>query len=98
MAGKHNHIQSGKNLTGELTLIEIAKRFSTEEAAREYFEKLRWPNGPICAHCGNADQDRIYKVTPNPAKKFAPVSTSAQSADKVSPSLSGPCVRTRISR
>jgi hypothetical protein len=70
MASKHNLVPSGKNPQGDLTLIQIAQRFSTEEAAREYFEKLRWPNGPICPHCGNADQARVYKVTPNPAKKI----------------------------
>ncbi|MGH6847788.1 MAG: IS1595 family transposase [Methylocella sp.] len=46
------------------------QRFSTEEAAREYFESLRWPNGPVCPHCGNADQERVYKVTPNHEKKI----------------------------
>jgi transposase-like protein len=70
METEHNPIPSGKNPNGDLTLIRIAQRFSTEEAAREYFEKLRWPNGPACPHCGNADQARIYKVTPNPAKKI----------------------------
>lgn len=70
MVSKHNPIPSGKNEAGDLTLIQIAQRFSTEEAAREYFEKLRWPNGPVCAHCGNANADRIYKVTENPAKKI----------------------------
>ena len=50
--------------------MEIMKRFATEEAARDYFEKQRWPNGPVCAHCGNDDQARIYKVTANPAKKI----------------------------
>jgi transposase-like protein len=70
MASKHNQIPSGKNPKGDLTLIQIAQRFSTEESARDYFEKLRWPNGPVCPHCGNADQARVYKVTPNPAKKI----------------------------
>lgn len=54
----------------ELTLVEMTRRFSTEESAREYFEKLMWPHGPACRHCGNADQDRIYKLTPNPGKKI----------------------------
>lgn len=54
----------------ELTLLEMTRRFSTEESAREYFERLMWPNGPVCRHCGNADQSRIWKVTPNPAKKI----------------------------
>jgi transposase-like protein len=49
----------------DLTLLEIMRRFSTEEAARAYFEKLRWPNGPTCPHCGNGDTDRIYPVTAN---------------------------------
>ena len=38
--------------TPELTLVKIAARFSTEEAVRAYFEKLRWPEGPACPHCG----------------------------------------------
>lgn len=54
----------------ELTLIEIAKRYATEESAREYFENLRWPDGPFCPHCGNADSERIYKVTPNQKAKI----------------------------
>lgn len=72
MANEHNSIPSGKNPKGDLTLIQIAQRFSTEESAREYFEHLRWPNGPVCAHCGNADQERVYKLTPNPEKRIRP--------------------------
>ncbi len=26
--------------------------FNNEEAARKHFEASRWPNGPICPHCG----------------------------------------------
>ncbi|MCC6156484.1 MAG: IS1595 family transposase [Deltaproteobacteria bacterium] len=44
-------------------------RFSTEEAARDYFEKIRWPNGPVCPHCGNDDRKRIYDIEANPKKK-----------------------------
>ena len=54
----------------DLTLMKIMDRFSTEEAAREYFENIRWANGPICPHCGNVDQKRIYKIAANPAKKI----------------------------
>lgn len=61
---------TSKQKPADLTLMEITRRFSTEEAARDYFERLRWPNGPVCAHCGNVAQDRIYKVTPNPEKKI----------------------------
>lgn len=47
----------------DLTLLEIMRRFSTEEAARAYFEAIRWPNGPVCPHCGSAD--RAYARTAN---------------------------------
>ena len=47
----------------DLTLLEIMRRFSTEEAARAYFERIRWPNGPVCPHCGSAGQ--AYALTPN---------------------------------
>lgn len=32
------------------------KIFTDEEAARAHFEALRWPNGPICPHCGGVDE------------------------------------------
>lgn len=47
----------------DLTLIEIMRRYSTEEAARAYFESMRWPNGPVCPHCGSAEKH--YARTPN---------------------------------
>ena len=56
--------------TNDLTLMQITQRFSTEEAARDYFEQMRWPTGPVCPHCGNAERERIYKVTPNLEKKI----------------------------
>jgi len=33
-----------------------APRFTDEEAARQHLESLRWPNGPVCPHCGGADR------------------------------------------
>jgi transposase-like protein len=35
--------------------------FSDEEKAREAFEAVRWPDGPICPQCGNLDQEKIVK-------------------------------------
>lgn len=54
----------------ELTLLEIARRFSTEEQARDYFERIRWPNGPVCPHCGNST--RIYSRTANASTRTRP--------------------------
>jgi transposase-like protein len=36
--------------------------FQDEDKAREALEALRWPDGSICPHCGNSDQDKIAKV------------------------------------
>jgi transposase-like protein len=37
------------------TLLELEKRFSTEDACREYLFKLRWPEGFLCPRCGGQD-------------------------------------------
>ncbi len=29
--------------------------YNDDNAAREYLEGLRWPDGPICPHCGSVD-------------------------------------------
>ena len=36
--------------------------FNDLDKAREALEMARWPNGPYCPHCGNADEDLIAKV------------------------------------
>ena len=36
--------------------------FHNEDAARAYFEAMRWPDGPYCPHCGNSDQAKITKL------------------------------------
>jgi len=35
--------------------------FTDETTAREALEMVRWPNGPVCPHCGNLDQSKIAK-------------------------------------
>lgn len=32
--------------------IFSAPRFHNDDAARAYLERLRWPKGPVCSHCG----------------------------------------------
>ncbi|MFZ1940527.1 MAG: IS1595 family transposase [Terracidiphilus sp.] len=53
--------------TGEINLIELAQHFSNEDAAREYIERLRWPEGPVCPHCGEVNN--AYRLMPKPSKK-----------------------------
>jgi len=36
--------------------------FADADKAREHLEKLYWPDGPACRHCGNVDPIRISKL------------------------------------
>lgn len=54
----------------DLTLMEVMKRFSTEEAARTYLEEILWPTGKVCPHCKNAEQTKIWAIAANPEKKI----------------------------
>jgi transposase-like protein len=45
-----------------MNLADLMERFSTVEAAREYLEAQRWPDGPECPHCGLVGE--AYKITP----------------------------------
>lgn len=38
-----------------------APQFTDANAAREALEAVRWPNGPVCPHCGSVD-DQITKM------------------------------------
>lgn len=35
--------------------------FTDAEAAREHLEKLHWPNGPVCPHCGTVDEATLVQ-------------------------------------
>lgn len=45
----------------EINLIELAKEYSDEDKARSLMESLRWPDGPVCPHCGAKEH---YRLTP----------------------------------
>ncbi|HVW87449.1 MAG TPA: IS1595 family transposase [Bryobacteraceae bacterium] len=30
------------------------RRYQSEDAARQYLARLRWPDGPVCPHCGSS--------------------------------------------
>lgn len=36
--------------------------FTDDNSARRHLEKIRWPEGPVCPHCGNVDQAKIIKL------------------------------------
>lgn len=55
----------------ELNLAEIILRIGNEEKARELIESLRWPNGPVCPHCGSSKVNRLSgrKESRKPGRK-----------------------------
>jgi transposase-like protein len=58
--------------TETINLVELGAHFSNEDRARELFEQLRWPDGPVCPHCGEVDNAfRIegQKKSKHPARK-----------------------------
>lgn len=42
-----------------MNLMEITKRFPTDDRCREFLERLRWPNGPECPRCKSHDLARL---------------------------------------
>jgi transposase-like protein len=54
----------------ELTLTEVLSRFNTEEKAVDYLEAVLWPNGPVCPHCSNKDESKMWKLSSNKAAKI----------------------------
>ena len=41
--------------------LQIVDHFHDEEAAREFLEGKRWPEGPVCPHCGEVNN--AYRIT-----------------------------------
>lgn len=50
---KNTSTGPGKAHREGLTLFEVAQMFADEDAAREWIEALRWPDGPFCPDCGS---------------------------------------------
>src|ERR1700733_11839142 len=44
-----------------------AELFANEEKAREFFESQRWPDGPVCPHCGLVGE--AYKLQGKTTRK-----------------------------
>lgn len=47
-----------------LTLADVSS--FTEDQARAYFEVIRWPKGPDCAHCGSHRVTRLHGKSTRP--------------------------------
>jgi hypothetical protein len=57
-------------IESDLNLIKLAQEYSDNDKARELLESLRWPDGPVCAHCANDGKSKaIYSIQPKPDSK-----------------------------
>ena len=43
----------------------------TDDEARNYLESIRWPNGPVCPHCGSTDCTRLQGKAHRPVRSNA---------------------------
>lgn len=50
-----------------MNLKDLARNYDSEDAAREFIEKLRWPEGTTCPHCGVIGES--YRLTAKPESK-----------------------------
>ena len=46
----------GKHFRKGITLVQLIRTFPDDEAAKQWFVEMRWPNGIECPKCGS---DRI---------------------------------------
>src|SRR3989337_842381 len=44
-----------------ISRFKLTEMFPNEEAARQYIETYRWPNGTVCPHCEEAKRITIRK-------------------------------------
>jgi hypothetical protein len=51
------------NTKPAMTLSQMMKRFSTEEACKQFLQERRWPEGVRCPRCNN---EKVYELTKRP--------------------------------
>ena len=48
---------------------EVGMTWPDEDTAREIIEKVRWPGGPVCVHCGSLAVSRITSLAGSKTRK-----------------------------
>ena len=56
----------GKSYRKGISLLEITRRFDTEDKAEVWFIEQRWPNGVACPHCGSVNVATVVSRNPQP--------------------------------
>jgi transposase-like protein len=44
-----------------MKLIDVTRQFTTDDKCLDYIEKMRWPNGVCCVHCGVLNVSKITR-------------------------------------
>jgi hypothetical protein len=52
-----------------MNLIDVTRKFATEDKCFEYIETMRWPNGVGCVHCGVMNVSKITRETSGKNKR-----------------------------
>ena len=76
----------GKAFRAGISLIDLMDTFPTEDAAREWFEAIYWPDGARCGHCDGARVRPVASGKPMPwwcsdCRKYFSVKTGTVMAD-----------------
>ncbi|MXW46852.1 MAG: IS1595 family transposase [Gammaproteobacteria bacterium] len=55
----------GRNYREGITIIQLAQKFPDEETARQWTERVMWPNGRVCPRCKGTDtHEATHKTLP----------------------------------
>lgn len=57
----------GRHWREGITLAQLFALFPDDNAAEEWFARLRWPDGPVCPHCGNTN---VQHPTTHPSMPY----------------------------
>ena len=55
-----------KSFRNGISIISLLDMFPDDNAAREWFESARWPDGRACSKCGSMETSRVPNETPMP--------------------------------
>ena len=57
---------AGKSFRKGIGIIELLEIFPDDDAAQEWFESIRWPDGRTCAKCGSERTREVPNAKPMP--------------------------------
>lgn len=60
----------------------LEPRFQDEDKAREYLEQMRWPDGPVCPHCGLIGEAYRINVKEKTAAEIAALKAAGKRVRK----------------